>query len=283
LATEREATCESDQPGAAVFEAVNRALLDPVWKDGSFHVVMVIGDADPHWDKTASNYEMKNPLHLTIKGLQELASLENVRFITNRIVKPIEGGTLFETLAMDREDQFKGRFNRILLGNQAQLRQTLATTLWTEWRELVEPAGMIGRPPYAYPTIVDISHDGSAGSRNQSFTRGWVNKRAVNEFVFMRSLSIADLLSVIEVIVRHFEEGEVGGAEAFMDALRSTLAAQLKLRPEEVFAPREPLAQLLYRARILPYPRKVVPFDYVQRIATEWFRDGGQLINKHEN
>jgi hypothetical protein len=22
------------------------------------------------------------------------------------------------------------------------------------------------------------------------------------------------------------------------------------------------------------YPRKVVPFDYVQRIATEWFRDG---------
>ena len=26
------------------------------------------------------------------------------------------------------------------------------------------------------------------------------------------------------------------------------------------------------------YPRKVVPFGYVQRIATEWFRDGGHLL-----
>ena len=29
------------------------------------------------------------------------------------------------------------------------------------------------------------------------------------------------------------------------------------------------------------YPRKVVPFGYVQRIATEWFRDGGHLLKEH--
>ena len=29
------------------------------------------------------------------------------------------------------------------------------------------------------------------------------------------------------------------------------------------------------------YPRKVVPLSYVQRIATEWFRDGGHLLKEH--
>ena len=31
------------------------------------------------------------------------------------------------------------------------------------------------------------------------------------------------------------------------------------------------------------YPRKVVAFSYVQRIATDWFRDGGHLLKEHEN
>ena len=39
----------------------------------------------------------------------------------------------------------------------------------------------------------------------------------------------------------------------------------------------------LFDATRKAYPRKVVPFSYVQRIATEWFRDGGRLLNEHEN
>jgi hypothetical protein len=29
------------------------------------------------------------------------------------------------------------------------------------------------------------------------------------------------------------------------------------------------------------FPRKVVPFGYLQRITTEWFRDGGHLLKEH--
>ena len=37
----------------------------------------------------------------------------------------------------------------------------------------------------------------------------------------------------------------------------------------------------LFDATRKAYPRKVVAFSYVQRIATEWFRDGGHLLNEH--
>src|SRR5207248_666663 len=105
-----EATCGSDETEEAVFDAVNRALLDPAWKDGSLRVVVVIGDADPHWDTSAANYEKKNPLHLTTEGLQKLADQKNVRFITIRIAAPMEGATQFERLALDRHEALKGRF-----------------------------------------------------------------------------------------------------------------------------------------------------------------------------
>ena len=37
----------------------------------------------------------------------------------------------------------------------------------------------------------------------------------------------------------------------------------------------------LFDATRKAYPRKVVAFSYVQRIATEWFRDGGHLLKEH--
>jgi hypothetical protein len=37
----------------------------------------------------------------------------------------------------------------------------------------------------------------------------------------------------------------------------------------------------LFGAARKAYPRKVVAFRYVQRIATEWFRDGGHLLKEH--
>ena len=36
----------------------------------------------------------------------------------------------------------------------------------------------------------------------------------------------------------------------------------------------------LFEAARTAYPRKVVAFSYVQRIATEWFRDGGNLVKE---
>jgi hypothetical protein len=283
LATEHEARCGSDEPEEAVFDAVNRALLDPVWKDGSFRIVAVIGDADPHWDTSYANYEKKNPLHLTTKGLLEMADQKNVRLLTNRIVAPTEGATQFEPLALQRGENLKGRFNRIP-ADPAQVRQALTAALWKEWSEIVEPARKLEEAgatqanvknvlakqnmkisDFAYPIIVNMLPAASAGSDSQSFSRGWVpqkilDKSAVNEFVFMRSLGIQDLSSLIDLLVRHMEEGQSGGPEAFIDALRSSLATQLKLRPEEVFAPGEPLASLLHKAKILPFETGVLRF-----------------------
>jgi hypothetical protein len=37
----------------------------------------------------------------------------------------------------------------------------------------------------------------------------------------------------------------------------------------------------LFDATRKAYPRKVVPFSYVRRSATEWFRDGGHLLKEH--
>ena len=59
LAAEHQATCGSDEPNEAVFDAISRAVQDPAWKDGTFRVVVVIGDADPHADTSYAHYEKK--------------------------------------------------------------------------------------------------------------------------------------------------------------------------------------------------------------------------------
>jgi hypothetical protein len=283
LGAEQEASCGSDEAEEAVFDGINRAINDPAWQDGSFRVVAVIGDADPHFNPSLPIYEKKNPLHLTTQSLHVDADAKNVRLLAMRIVAPGETATEFDPLALQRREELKGRFQRVP-ADPIQMRQNLAGTLWKEWSEIVKPAreleaqgmgkkelrdaigqGKIQLSDYAYPIILNMLPDVSSSAGSQSFSRGWVpekilEKVAVNEFVFMKALSIRDLVNLIDTIVGHMEEGASDGPDAFVSALRDALAAQLKVKPEEVFAQGEPLSSILYKAKILPFETGVLRF-----------------------
>ena len=57
---ENPTQCGSDDDAEAVWDGLNRAILDSAWREGSFRVVALIGDSLPH---DAGN-DCKNPLHL---------------------------------------------------------------------------------------------------------------------------------------------------------------------------------------------------------------------------
>lgn len=281
LANEREAKCGSDESNEAVWDALNRAILDPKWKDGSFRVVALVGDAPPHSEAN----EKKNPLRLGQAVLHKMADERNVRFLSTFIESPSgDSPETFLNIALQRSEALKGRFAKVQ-GDPATMRRSLGDVLWAEWTEIVKPAriaaqigatkkdltkdrtlgGKINPSDYAYPIILNMLPDQGAGSSNQSYSKGWIpqkvlEKSATSEYVFISRPSLRNLMGVLESIQASLDGKQSEGPEAFIDALRAALASQLKVRPEEVFAPGEPLSSMLKKARVLPFDTGILRF-----------------------
>jgi len=136
LSRESEANCGSDEHEEAVYDALNRAILDPKWSDGSFRVVMLIGDAPPH---LPSN-EIKNPLRLDQSLIQKYAAEKNVRFISLMIMSdPGQDVSSFRDLALARSDRLVGRFAAVAT-QASEVRSSVGKTLIDEWRQIIAPA-----------------------------------------------------------------------------------------------------------------------------------------------
>ena len=159
-----------------------------------------------------------------------------MRFLTLRIYTPNEGAnvvTEFEPLAINRREELKGRFARIPADPQS-VHETVYRTLWKEWAEIVKTAielttktpqgktctkaefaanrcgGSVSVSDYAYPIILNMLPTTAAAGGDQSFSRGWVSqkvldKTAVEEYVFMKSSAVKELIGYMEII-----EGNLG-------------------------------------------------------------------------
>jgi len=281
LRTAKVGVCVDDDYPEAVLDAVNRTIVDPRWKDGSFRIVMLIGDAPPHGDGNA----LKNPDRLSQAVLHREADKLNIRFVSAWINHGINRDSAwFQRLAEERKNELRGRFSEIA-GNPATMRRDVAERLWQEWTEIVKPyrellgrkvskADAIADPnlvksaggtDYSIPIIVNMLPDAPTGPGGQAFSRGWVpqnvmGKTAVDEYVFMSRASLRLLIGAMNAVLGQAEISKTASADEFITALRSTLASQFKVNPDEIFAQGETLAGMLRKKNILPFETGLLRF-----------------------
>lgn len=281
LSNAKVANCGSDEAEEAVFDALNRAILDPQWKDGSFRVVALIGDAPPHGEAN----ERKNPLRLSQAVLHKEADARNVRFIATWIKRdPGTDTSSFQKLAEERRAELRGRFAAIN-GNPATVQTELGASLWREWTEIVKPYRTLvlsgrtkedvkadpsiiakaGGTDYSTPIIINMLPDEPASRSGPAFSRGWMpdkidGKTAVDEYVFMSRASLRLLLGAMNAVLGQAEQNKAAGADDFITALRSSLASQFKVNPDEIFAQGETLSAMLKKRNVLPFDTGLLRF-----------------------
>jgi hypothetical protein len=124
-------TCGSDEEEEAVFDALQRAILDPNWQDSSNRLLVLIGDAGPHPPDDAR----KNPMRFDRAAILELADRCEVRILAVQIKHdPYQDVSAFELLATGRREDLKGRFVAVPAIPKA-IREALNRALWAEWNE----------------------------------------------------------------------------------------------------------------------------------------------------
>jgi hypothetical protein len=273
----QEAKCGSDEIAEAVYDALNRAIQDPQWKDGHFKVVLLVGDAPPH----PSSSTEKNPLGFTVDAVTKMSEERNLRFLTFKI--GVGDADEFRDLAFRGSEKVQGRF-RALEPDPAAYERALLTALQEEWQLLdkanqVYQAGLgahelqqdpgaaqaagIDLDAYELPIIIANLPPSSAGNMAQEFVEGWVprtinKKLAVSEYVFMVKRDVQLFVNVIETIALRAQDGIDEGSDAFLGSLRSSLAQMLNVKPEELFRSGETLDGMMRKARVLPFRTTVL-------------------------
>ncbi|MDY7092578.1 MAG: VWA domain-containing protein [Acidobacteriota bacterium] len=278
LAQAQEATCGSDEAAEAVLDGVSRAVQDPKWNDGHFKVVLLIGDSPPHSPAARD----KNPLGLSVDHIVNLSSERNIRFLTLKI--GIADTAEFEQLAFRGPDAVQGRF-RAIEPDPSAFQQQLLAALKDEWALLtkaeklvdagITPQALRADPSLAEPFDVD-QYDlpiiianlppSSSGEAPPEFVEGWVPKRikkqlAMGEYVFMSKNQTLRLANVIQNIALAAESGLTEGPDAFIQNLRSSLAAMLNVPPEDLFRAGESLDGMMRKAQVLPFKTTVLRFS----------------------
>jgi hypothetical protein len=297
LANAKDATCGSDEAAESVYDALSRAVQDPKWKDGQFKVVLLVGDAPPH-PPTDND---KNPLHLDVDDITKMFGERNVRLLAFKI--GLADQDEFKALATSGEEKVRGRF-RALEPDKAEFKNALLGALHEEWKLLTErnqlvSAGVTQQQAQKDPSILqrkvpDIDKldvpiiianlpPGSAGSGAPEFVQGWVPKRikqqlAVGEYIFMEKLSLQRFVNVIEGIALAAQGGISDGGESFIRSLRTSIAAQLKMQPEDLFRSGESLESMMQKADILPF--KTTVFSFTAEEVNAWKPADFERLNK---
>jgi hypothetical protein len=132
LARAQEADCHSDEPAESVYDALNRAILDPDWEDGHLKVVLLVGDAPPH----PPSDKVKNPLGLDGDAIRKMAEVRNVRLMSFGI--GAAAGAEFKALALATREEVKGRFRAIDTDDRGALRAAVLSLLGDEWELLTK-------------------------------------------------------------------------------------------------------------------------------------------------
>jgi hypothetical protein len=278
LSSAERATCSSDEEAEAVLDGLSRALQDPKWNDGSFRVVLLVGDAPPHGTSDLD----KNPLKLSIEDITKLAEERNVRFLTFKIGP--NDTEAFKALAFNVKEANKGRFRGIEQGDPDVYKQQLLAALREEWKLVMETnrlaaqgvsAGQLANDPglaaagidaIDLPVIVANLPATAGGTPPPEFVEGWVprkvkDKLAVGEYVFLAKTQASNFANIVETIANAAEEGRREGADAFIQNLRNSIAAMLGLAPDQVFRSGESLEGMLEKAEILPFKTQVLAFS----------------------
>lgn len=277
LETAQETRCGSDEIAEAVFDGLSRAVQDPPWNDGYFKVVLLVGDAPPH---PPSNRD-KNPLALSVESITKMSSERRIRFLTFKIGH--DDKEAFESLAFSGPSGVRGRFTAIEPDIGAFQRELLAA-MQREWEivtkrnqvvaDEVDAAKLAADPSlqrrldidsYELPIILANLPPQAAGHVPEEFVEGWVPKRvkgqlAMGEYVFMGKNEATRLTNVIETIALAAQEGEAEGGEAFITSLRSSLAAMVRMAPEDLFRSGESLESMMRKADVLPFRTTVLSF-----------------------
>ncbi len=283
LDTAEPTLCDSEDIPEAVFDGIYRAIIDTSWNNSHFKTILLIGDAPPNFDK--------NPMNLNIPTIHELADDKSIRFLTFKIgPKDDDAFEEFEALALQRESRLKGSFSRIIKADIQQFETDLMDALLIEWEmfnktlELSQSYGAsslessgdssgskvsamaLNMTEYELPIIIgQLSKIEESSREGKDFIKGWVprkikNQLAFGEYIFMRKVDLKLRLLVIESILTAAEAGMVDGAQAFLSAVRETLAIHLKMKTADIFSGNEALGEILEKANILPFKTELLLF-----------------------
>ncbi len=294
LLSARQTDCGSDEEPEAVYDGLNRALLDPAWEDGHFKVVMLVGDAPPHSTANAD----KNPLAFDVGKITQESTARNVRFLTFKINSA--DSREFQSLAESVEEELKGRFRAI--NDAAGFEEGIYTAMQEEWALLIKAdnvaaAGISGQQlaenpslapqygidDYELPIIIANLPPVAAGERPPEFVEGWVAKKikqrlAIGEYVFMRQTQIKIVTNVIDTIAAAAEQGASEGSEVFLETLRHSLAAMLKVQPDDLFRSGESLASMMKKTNVLPF--KTTALSFTAEEVNTWKPADFERLNK---
>ncbi len=268
LGTAQATHCDSEDVPEAVFDGLSRAIIDTPWKSSHFKTILLIGDAPPNFDK--------NPMNFSVSSINELADEKSIRFFTFKI-GPTDDQDFeeFEALALQRDAHLKGRFSRITQADIHQFETDLMDALTTEW-ELFNKTLELSKNPepieslshlteYELPIIIAQLQQIERSKEERDFVKGWIprkvkNKLAFGEYIFMRKVDLKLRLLIIESILTAAEAGMVDGADAFLSAVRETLAVHLRMKTADIFSGNETLGEILKKANILPFKTELLLF-----------------------
>jgi hypothetical protein len=270
--------CNSMNVQEAVWEGLNRAIIDTDWQKNHFQTIILIGDAPPYPKNDIEN----NPMQFSTAYLHKKAKEENkrIRFLTFKIgLQDNQDSKKFKELAFQTAPDSQGRFSFVSKADISQFQQNLRAALVEEWDMTQKTwAALYSKTspqaleitPSEYPIIFGHIEQMGLSEQDQDqnvqdFVKGWVPKKirqrlAVGEYIFIRKIDLKKSLHMIEGIILAAESGDKEGAEAFLDMVRNTLAAQLKMKFYELFEQGEPLGEILKKANVLPFKTQVLSF-----------------------
>lgn len=271
--------CNSINVEEAVWEGINRAIIDTEWQKNHFQTIILIGDAPPYPKDDIEN----NPMQFSTNYLHDKAKegQKSIRFLTFKIGYKNDGDSkTFKELAFLTEPGLKGRFSFVPKADLSQFQKNLLEALVNEWalaektwaalyNKTSVPA--LNQDSYEIPIIrrrLEQMGSCEAQVKNQperDFVKGWVpsqiqQKPTFGEYIFIRKIDFKISLHTIEGIILAAESGAKDGAEAFLDMVRNTLAAQLKMKFYQLFEQGNTLAEILTKANILPFKTQVLSF-----------------------
>jgi hypothetical protein len=286
LTSAKKETCSSEDSPEAVLDGLNRVLVDTKWQDNHFKAIVLVGDAGPH----PENHD-KNPMNFTVTAIINAAEQKKIRFLTFKLG---DDEKAFKELAFAvKDEQNKGRYKAIPTGSE--FKKNLLDAMTQEWAMLTKAQQVIkggdnraalsntqvqqkyDLTPYEaliiqarLPDTVSASHPASQAI--PEFVKGWIPKEIKNdlvlsEFLFMGKSRLTILASTLESIAEAASIGLDEGGDAFIEVIRSVLAAQLKVSPSQLFGQGETLNSILKKANILPFKTQVLSFT-AQEITT---------------
>jgi caspase domain-containing protein len=272
-----EASCGSDEEEAAVYDALSRAAQDPSWSDGNFKIVFLIGDAPPHPPRDRD----KNPLGLDVDDIVMMFGERNIRLLTLKI--GFGGANEFRALALTSKESTRGRF-RAVEKSPAAFRSAFLAMLQEDWRLLTDRNKLVEASIDADKfDILIILTSPPPGSVVPEFVQGWAPKRikqklALVEYIFIEKQALLRFINVIEGIALSAESGISDGGESFIHSLRMSIAAQLKVQPEDLFRSGESLESMMQKADVLPF--KSTFFSFTAEEVNAWRPADFARLNK---